>query len=111
MEESITISMDRYLELKNIESKLPELIENAINEYKSNTLKRLHEKDKECPELVRLRAKRYADKNRDKINEKRREKRKLEKNIKVENIKEITTTKTSTKDTFIKFPKGITLSF
>ncbi len=75
----VIISSERLKQLEQIESSIPSMIEMALKEYKQNALKRLHEKDKLNPEAVNIRAKRYAQKNREMLNAKRREKRRLEK--------------------------------
>jgi hypothetical protein len=77
--EHVVISTERLKQLEQIESAIPNMIELALKEYKQNALKRLHEKDKLNPEAVNIRAKRYAQKNREMLNAKRREKRRLEK--------------------------------
>ena len=79
--EIIAVPIERYTELEKLENSLPGLIEEAIKEYKKNSLKRLHERDKENPESVKKRVQRYIEKNRDKINERRREKRKEQKRL------------------------------
>ena len=79
--EIVEVPIERYSELEKLETSLPGLIEEAIKEYKRNSLKRLHERDKENPESVKKRVQRYIEKNRDKINERRREKRKEQKRI------------------------------
>jgi hypothetical protein len=52
------------------------LIKQAIADYKKENLRKLHEKDKNNPEAVKNRVRKYISKNKDKINERRREKRK-----------------------------------
>ena len=79
--EIVNVPVERYAELEKLELGLPGMIEEAIKEYKRNSLKRLHERDKENPESVKKRVQRYIEKNRDKINERRREKRKEQKRI------------------------------
>lgn len=79
-EELISISKSRLRELEELEASIPQLVEKAIKEFKSNSLKRLHEKDKENPKAVAERAKRYLEKNREAINERRRLKRQQKKN-------------------------------
>lgn len=74
--EIVAVPIERYAELEKLELGLPGMIEEAIKEYKKNSLKRLHERDKENPESVKKRVQRYIEKNREKINERRREKRK-----------------------------------
>ncbi len=76
-EKMVLIDKDRLKQLEDIESQIPRLIDEAIAEYKSNSLKRLHEKDKLNPKAVAERVKRYVEKNRDELNERRRKKRKL----------------------------------
>ena len=78
-DELVSISLERYNELNKLQEDLPNMVQQAIAEYKKNTLKRLHERDKNDPESVKLRVQRYIAKNRDKINERRREKRKEQK--------------------------------
>lgn len=78
-DELVSISLERYNELSKLQEDLPNMVQKAIAEYKKNTLKRLHERDKNDPESVKLRVQRYIAKNRDKINERRREKRKEQK--------------------------------
>lgn len=73
----IQISAERLKALEAVEASLPDLIQNAILEYKKSNLRRLHEKDKANPENVNKRVKRYAEKHREEINAKRREKRRL----------------------------------
>ena len=79
--EIVKVPVERYAELEKLELGLPGMIEEAIKEYKRNSLKRLHERDKDNPESVKKRVQRYIEKNRDKINERRREKRKEQKRI------------------------------
>jgi vacuolar-type H+-ATPase subunit H len=79
--EIVKVPVERYAELEKLELGLPGMIEEAIKEYKRNSLKRLHERDKENPESVKKRVQRYIEKNREKINERRREKRKEQKRI------------------------------
>jgi len=73
--ETITISKKRLEELEDLERNLEKKIQEAILNNKKESLKRLHEKDKINPNAVKLRIKRYNEKNKDKINERRREKR------------------------------------
>ena len=75
----IPIATERLKALETLEASLPDLIQNAILEYKKSNLRRLHEKDKANPENVNKRVKRYAEKHREEINAKRREKRRLQK--------------------------------
>ena len=81
LSEIITIPVERYIKLEKLEQSLPNMIQEAIQEYKKNSLKRLHERDKENPEGVKKRVQRYIEKNRDKINQRRRDKRKEQKRI------------------------------
>lgn len=89
--EIVAVPVERYAELEKLENGLAGMIEEAIKEYKKNSLKRLHERDKENPESVKKRVQRYIEKNRDKINERRREKRKEQKRV-----QDITTRQTTT---------------
>jgi hypothetical protein len=76
--ELVSVSSDRYAELEALEKSVPDRIKEAIAQYKKESLKKLHERDKADPESVKLRMQRYIAKNRDKINERRREKRRKE---------------------------------
>lgn len=76
--ELVSVSSDRYAELEALEKSIPDKIKEAIAQYKKESLKKLHERDKADPESVKLRMQRYIAKNRDKINERRREKRRKE---------------------------------
>jgi hypothetical protein len=77
MADLIEISIERLRELEALEASIPDMIDSALKDYKQNALKRLHERDKANPEAVNMRAKRYAEKNRELLNAKRREKRQL----------------------------------
>ena len=77
MAEMVNVSVERLRELEALEAKLPALIDEAIKEYKTSALQRLHEKDKQNPKAVAERAKRYLEKNREALNERRREQRRL----------------------------------
>ena len=72
----VSISKERLEMLELLEKNLPCMIQSAIDNYKKDKLKLLHEKDKLDPTLVNERVKRYAKKHKDTINAKRREKRK-----------------------------------
>ena len=74
--EFVSISKERLEMLELLEKNLPCMIQSAIDNYKKDKLKLLHEKDKLDPTLVNERVKRYAKKHKDTINAKRREKRK-----------------------------------
>lgn len=71
----VPISEERLRTLEALEADLPSRIETAVKEYKLNALKRLHERDKQNPAAVNLRAKRYAERHREEINARRRAKR------------------------------------
>jgi hypothetical protein len=71
----VPISEERLRALEALEADLPSRIETAVKEYKLNALKRLHERDKQNPAAVNLRAKRYAERHREEINARRRAKR------------------------------------
>jgi hypothetical protein len=75
----VEISAERLKQLEELEASLPTRIEEVLKEHKAAALRRLHEKDKQNPQAVNERAKRYAQRNRDVLNAKRREKRRLEK--------------------------------
>jgi len=73
--ELIAVASDRLQQLEDLEKNLPDLIKQAIADYKKENLRKLHEKDKNNPEAVKNRVRKYISKNKDKINERRREKR------------------------------------
>jgi len=73
--ELIAVASDRLQQLEELEKNLPDLIKQAIADYKKENLRKLHEKDKNNPEAVKNRVRKYISKNKDKINERRREKR------------------------------------
>ena len=75
-EDYVTISVERLRQLEELEARVPHLIEESIKEYKAQSLKRLHERDKMNPTAVAQRARRYVEKHRDLLNERRRQKRK-----------------------------------
>lgn len=77
-DEHVSISAERFAELEALEKSIPDRVQEAILQYKKDSLKKLHERDKSNPESVKLRMQRYIAKNRDKINERRREKRRKE---------------------------------
>ena len=70
---NVLILQDRLDYLVHLESSLPKKIEEAILDYKKNSLNALHVQDKQNPQATYARAKRYIDKHRDKINAQRRE--------------------------------------
>ncbi len=72
----VAIRPSRLMKLQQLEQDLPAIIENALQEIKRQKLAALHKKDKQDPEKVNMRAKRYADSHREEINARRREKRK-----------------------------------
>lgn len=80
----VSVSLERYKELEALEAKLPQLIEEAVKEYKKSNLEKLHERDKANPAAVNARVKRYAERHREEINRRLREKRQLEKQKKME---------------------------
>ena len=63
----VSVSIERLKRLEELENKLPSLIEEAIANHKKNILKKLHEQDKNNPEAVKNRVKKYLLKNKDKI--------------------------------------------
>ena len=79
----VYICAERLRKLELLESKLPNMIEDAITEHKRNKLRMLHEKDKQNPEAVNIRVKRYNQKHKAELNAKRREKRRVEKEKKI----------------------------
>ena len=75
----VLICSERLRQLELLESNMPKLITEAIAEHQRNKLRILHERDKQNPQSVNLRVKRYNERHRDEINAKRRNKRKEEK--------------------------------
>jgi hypothetical protein len=57
-----SISLERLAELEALENKIPTMIREAITDYKKENLKKLHERDKNNPESVRLRVQKYLSK-------------------------------------------------
>ena len=72
---TITVTIKRWRELEELERSVPSLLERAIADYKASRLKGLRERDKADVNLVRERARRYAEKHRESIRERRRLKR------------------------------------
>lgn len=95
MNEFVCISIERLKELETLEASIPSMIEKAVHEYKTNNLKKLHERDKANPAAINLRVKRYFERHRDEINKKRREKRLEEKQMKQNAVIVGSTTDTS----------------
>ncbi len=83
---TVFITLERLQELEAIERNLPKMIENAIQENKRTNLLRLHEKDKNNPESVNLRVKRYALRHKETLNARRRAKREQEKKAQSESV-------------------------
>lgn len=77
--DNILICVERLKQLELLEQKLPTLITEAIAEHQRNKLRILHERDKQNPQSVNLRVKRYNERHKEEINAKRRNKRKEEK--------------------------------
>ena len=75
----VFISIERLQHLELLERQLPEMIDAAIKEQKNKKLKLLHQKDKENPDAVNIRVKRYNETHKDEINFKRRAKRIIKK--------------------------------
>jgi len=75
----VFISIERLQALEKLEQSLPTMIEQAIQENKKKNLSRLHEKDKQNPESVNLRVKRYAARHKETLNARRRAKREQKK--------------------------------
>jgi hypothetical protein len=78
----VLIMAKRLQYLEDLEKNLPNLIDEAIIEYKKAKLKMLHEKDKQNPEAVNARVKRYNEKHKHEISARRIEKRNETKRIK-----------------------------
>ena len=89
-DEIVAVPIDRYVELEKLEQSLPGMIEEAIAKYKKDSLKRLHERDKNNPESVKKRVQRYIEKNRDAINQRRREKRREQKQLQEATMRQAT---------------------
>jgi exonuclease VII large subunit len=81
----VSISLERLQKLEELENSLPAMIEQAIQENKKKNLSRLHEKDKQNPESVNLRVKRYAARHKETLNARRRAKREQKKKAQQEN--------------------------
>ena len=78
-DKNILICSERLKELELLEKKLPTIISEAIAEHQRNKLRILHERDKQNPQSVNLRVKRYNERHKEEINAKRRNKRREEK--------------------------------
>lgn len=70
-DEIIGVRRERLSSLELLEESIPSIIEKAIQDYKKDKLKKLHENDKKNPAAVNARVKRYNAKNKEKINAKR----------------------------------------
>lgn len=57
------------------------MIEDAVQDYKKSSLKRLHDRDKLNPDAINARVKRYVEKHRESINARRRDKRQNQKKV------------------------------
>lgn len=78
----VHVNIDRIQKLESLEQSLSSIIVKAIADYKTTKLKELHERDKNNPEGVKIRVRRYLEKHKDEVNKRRREKRKeLKQNI------------------------------
>lgn len=75
----ILVSKEEFDRLRKLEEDLPELLEATREEERKNALTRLHQRDKENPELAKKRYKKHYNLNKDAINEKRREAYRLKK--------------------------------
>lgn len=78
-EEVVTISKAELKELRKLKEDLPILLEKAKEEERKDALHRLHQRDKENPEIARKRAMKRYTLNKEEINAKRREAYKLKK--------------------------------
>jgi len=78
-EQNVLICVERLHKLELLEKNLPTLISEAIAEHQRNKLRILHERDKQNPQSVNLRVKRYNERHKEEINAKRRNKRREEK--------------------------------
>lgn len=75
--------MSKRLEiLENLEKNIPQLIQQAITDYKQAKLKMLHEKDKQNPDAVNARVRRYNEKHKHEISARKIEKRNEAKRLK-----------------------------
>jgi hypothetical protein len=67
--------VERLHRLEALEASLPVIIDAAVDKIKQARLYSLHRRDKLYPEDMRLRVKKYVERNRERINARRREKR------------------------------------
>jgi hypothetical protein len=78
-EETINVPKAEWEELRKLKEELPSLLEKAKEEERKDALHRLHQRDKENPEIARKRAMKRYTLNKEEINAKRREAYKLKK--------------------------------
>jgi hypothetical protein len=71
----VEISVERLHRLEALEASIPVIIDAAVDKIKQARLYSLHRRDKLYPEDMRLRVKKYVERNRERINARRREKR------------------------------------
>lgn len=71
----VEISAERLHRLEALEASIPVIIDAAVDKIKQARLYSLHRHDKLYPEDMRLRVKKYVERNRERINARRREKR------------------------------------
>ena len=89
VENTVFVEKERLEFLLQLESGLPKRLEEAIQDYKKQSLVRLHQKDKLNPQGNNARAKRYVQKHKRSINARRREKRLLKKVQAQEKVREV----------------------
>lgn len=80
-DETIVMNKKEVERLRKLEEDLPALLEAAREEERKNALIRLHQRDKENPELARARALKRYNLNKEEINAKRREAYRLKKEM------------------------------
>jgi len=88
-ENTVFVEKTRWEFLLQLESGLSKRLEDAIQDYKKQSLARLHQKDKLNPQANNARAKRYVNKHKHSINARRREKRLLQKQVPQEKLREV----------------------
>lgn len=78
-EETVIVSKAELEELRKLKADLPAIINKAKEDERKDALTRLHQRDRENPEMARERAIKRYNRNKDEINAKRREAYRLKK--------------------------------
>lgn len=73
--EMVLVSKAELEELRKIKEQLPTVIEQAKSEERKDALVRLHQRDKENPEISRERSKKYYQLHKEEVKARRLEKR------------------------------------